>query len=119
MKEKEIEEQVLKWLNFQLNVFAFKVNTTGFFDTKRKIFRKNTSKFVMPGTPDIFCIYRCFNLPIAVFMEVKSEKGKQSESQVEFQTIVEKAGGFYFIVRSIDDASRALNFVRLKTYPND
>lgn len=56
--EKDIENIILTWLNQQCGVFAFKVKTTGFFDTKRKVFRKNLSKFIIPGTSDILGVVK-------------------------------------------------------------
>jgi penicillin-binding protein-related factor A (putative recombinase) len=50
--EKEIENSILTWLNFQQGIFAFKVNTMGVYDFKKQTYRK-TSKFVLPGTSDI------------------------------------------------------------------
>lgn len=52
-KEKDIENIILVWLNAQPETFAFKIATTGFFDTKRNVFRKNLSRFIIPGTSDI------------------------------------------------------------------
>lgn len=111
-KEKIIENDILKWLNYQLGAFAIKVNTTGFFDPKRKVFRKNHSAFLIPGTPDIFCVYTVIEIPVAVFLEVKSSTGRQSESQKHFEILVKHHGGFYFIVRSIDEVETALSQVR-------
>lgn len=44
--------------------------------------------------------------PIA--FEVKSKSGQQRPSQVEFQRRWERAGGRYYIVRSIDDVMEAM-----------
>jgi hypothetical protein len=38
-----------------------------------------------------------------VFVEVKTEKGKQTPDQVQFQSMVSLYGGLYVIARSIDD----------------
>lgn len=109
VKEKDIETAILTWLNYQPNVFAFKVNTAGFFDTKRKVFRKNTSPFLLRGTSDILCTASFYGIPICICLEVKTAKGVQSENQVHFQSLVEsKANGFYFVVRSIKDVEQAL-----------
>jgi hypothetical protein len=53
----------------------------------------------MPGTPDIIC---CIDGDF-VGLEVKGPKGDLSDSQKEFQRNIEKAGGRYHVVRSIDD----------------
>lgn len=113
-KEKIIENDILTWLNYQGGVFAFKVNTSGFYDTKRGVFRKNLSPFLIPGTPDIFCVFNIRDIPVAVFMEVKSSKGKQSENQKHFEQVVAHHGGFYYVVRSIEDAESALMNIKLR-----
>lgn len=38
-----------------------------------------------------------------LFVEIKTEKGKQSDTQVEFQKNIESLGYTYLIWRSIDD----------------
>lgn len=53
MTEKQIESQILDWLNLQPGIFAFKVNTTGIWDTKRKVFRTIKNKHIHRGTSDI------------------------------------------------------------------
>lgn len=66
--------------------------------------------FGWPGSPDIICI-----LPNGVFcgIECKTAKGKQSDGQKNFQRMVEKNRGLYFLVRSVDDLIE-----QLMTYVN-
>lgn len=54
---------------------------------------------VVPGASDILCLIpnKHYNY---MGMECKTEKGKQSEDQKEFQKQVEAAGGFYVLFRS-------------------
>jgi len=40
----------------------------------------------------------------AVFVEVKTEKGKQRKAQKAFQVAAEKAGGIYIVARYPEDA---------------
>ena len=62
-----------------------------------------------PGIPDIIAMKQQtvlsgrFTFCKVLFIEVKSEKGKLSEKQIEFQQIVEAQSGKYLIARSIDD----------------
>lgn len=51
------------------------------------------------GAADAFC----FRLGRIVFIETKTLKGKQRNSQIAFQTFVESSGTEYRIVRSLDD----------------
>lgn len=56
------------------------------------------------GVPDIIGI-----LPGGRFLgvECKSDKGKQSPEQVEFQKKVEKLGGLYVLARAVTDLQNA------------
>jgi len=49
-----------------------------------------------------------FKIPVSVYAEVKSEKGKQLPSQVEYQRLMEKTGQHYMIARSVPDI---INFI--------
>ena len=42
-------------------------------------------------------------------MEVKASKGRQRESQVKFQAMVEAMGGRYVVVRSVAEALSAIS----------
>jgi len=64
------------------------------------------------GCPDITC---CFNTGIYIGMECKVGKDKQSELQKIAQKEIEVAGGYYFIIRSMDDAQEALKWVILNS----
>jgi hypothetical protein len=56
----------------------------------------------MPGSPDIIC---CIDGNF-VGLEVEGPKGELSDAQKELQRNVEKAGGRYHVVRSIDDVQK-------------
>ena len=45
----------------------------------------------------------------ALFIEMKTEKGRQSPSQVEFQKNVEQYGYKYVVCRSLDDFMQTIN----------
>lgn len=61
--------------------------------------KKRMLKFGAVGSPDIFAIKdgKIYGL------EVKNEKGKLSENQLDFCLDMSAAGGIYKLVRSIDD----------------
>jgi penicillin-binding protein-related factor A (putative recombinase) len=98
--EKQIETLILSWLNFQPDCFAFKINTVGVFDPVHKVFRKNRNRFLIKGTSDIMAIYK--GQFIAV--EVKSKKGRLSLDQMSFLEKVSLAGGYFCVVRSLEEA---------------
>lgn len=56
-------------------------------------------KGVKPGLPDIMILYR----GAFVGVELKSARGVPSLVQVQMGLAIEKAGGRWFIARSIDD----------------
>ncbi len=110
--EKELENSIMEFLRYQIGVFAFKVNTIGVFDARIGAYRK-TSKYIMNGTPDIIACVNHKGVGVFVGMECKTETGRQSNDQKEFQQLLEdRSNGYYFIVRSIQDAKRALDDVR-------
>ena len=45
---------------------------------------------------------------IAYFIEVKTERGRQNQAQVDFQKLVESQGHLYKIVRSVDEAIKLI-----------
>lgn len=56
-------------------------------------------RFGTPGAPDIVAVIGGQYIGI----EVKDLKAKQNANQIKFQESLEKAGGRYLLVRTIDD----------------
>lgn len=57
------------------------------------------------GCPDItLCMAGRF-----IGLEVKTEKGRQTDSQKDAQKRIEKAGGIYYIVRSVRDVENIID----------
>lgn len=65
----------------------------------------------MKGLPDAHVDVVVDGLPISVWVEFKNEKGRLSPNQKAVMDTIRTYGGFYFIVRSIDDMERALSEV--------
>ena len=57
-----------------------------------------------PGWPDVTCCVR----GRFVGLEAKTGTGKQSKEQKECQEEIERAGGLYFVVRSLGDVKRIM-----------
>lgn len=113
--EKEIETEILYFLNYQVGILAFKVNTVGIYDQRLGIHRK-LSKFVMPGTPDILACISVGGIGVFAGFEVKTPNGRQSPPQKLFQEkLQERANGFYFLVKSIKDVEGAVALIKEKT----
>lgn len=116
-KESDIEFSICQWL-FLKGYSFWKQPTRGYFKGKvgkdasgKQVmvgtFRKDRNPYVGVGVSDIIVIYK----GLFVGLEVKSESGTQSKEQIEFEALVKRAGGFYFVVRSIEDAQAALRSV--------
>lgn len=55
---------------------------------------------MMSGCSDLIMLYK----GKVIFIEVKSEKGKQSDTQKAFEKLVNSEGHHYILVRSFNDA---------------
>ena len=93
MKEKDIQKQILEYLKIK-KIFHYRNNTGGFMDKNNHFYR-----YGEVGSPDIICVIN----GIYIAIEVKQPKGKQSEGQKAFQENLEKAGGKYWLVYSLED----------------
>jgi hypothetical protein len=83
--EKELQEKILKHL---------RDNRLGYF------FKFHNGPYGARGVSDIVGTYR----GVAVFMEVKTEKGRLTKLQDKFLRDVKKEGAIAGVVRSIEDA---------------
>jgi hypothetical protein len=99
--ERFVEDAVLQYLNALPGCFAFKVKTGGYFDPKRKTFRKDASRWLIPGTSDII---GCYDGKFFAMEVKRSRGGVVSEDQKEFIRKVESRGGCGAVVRSAEDA---------------
>ena len=63
------------------------------------------------GMADIHAEFMVGGIPVSVWLEVKTKIGKLSPHQKVFRDGVKSYGGFYFVVRSIDDVHEAFNKV--------
>src|ERR1700679_1178875 len=77
ISEKAIETWLLRWVNRQPGIFAFKVNTVGIYDPVKKLYRKNWNPYIIKGTHDIIGI--CYGKFFSI--EVKSSSGKLTQDQ--------------------------------------
>ena len=60
---------------------------------------------------DIHAEFMINGMPVSVWLEVKTSTGKLSSNQKLFRDGVKSYGGFYFVVRSIDDVLEAFDDV--------
>lgn len=97
--EKAIEKAILFWLNCQDGMDAWKNNTTGIYDKKKQIYRKNKGKYSSVGTSDV--IGNWYGRKIA-FEVKKNSKSKASKDQKKYVKKVQKNGGIAAIVWTVE-----------------
>ncbi len=107
VKESDIQKECLQMLQIlenqgkiyflRCNVFSGKI--------KRANGQDGFIKQAKAGAPDIIiCVKGKF-----VGFEVKTETGKQSDLQMQAESKIKRAGGLYFIVRSVNQAITIIN----------
>lgn len=95
-KETDILREISLYLKWR-KVFFWRINTTGVFDPRRRIFLKSPN--TTPGVADLVCL----KAGKLVALEVKSPTGKQRPEQKEFEDNIKRNGGEYHLVRSVQD----------------
>jgi hypothetical protein len=100
MKEADIQNSICDYLALKKHFFWRQNNTpTSEIRNGKRIFRK-MPKYAIKGVPDIILIGEVGQF---IGLEVK-QKGKYlSKEQKEFKEKLEKSGGEYYLVRSIED----------------
>ena len=104
MLEKDIEEIILTKLNLSGLGFFWKNATVGVYDKAKGGYRK-PGAFQIRGVSDIIGVTADGR---AVFLEVKTSKGKLSKHQEVFLEKVEYWGAICGVVRCYEDAFRLL-----------
>jgi VRR-NUC domain len=77
---------------------VWRQNNGGVYDPTKKVFRRNSST---PGVADIIGYHRTTGCFCAC--EIKAGKDRLSAAQEMFLSSIEKAGGFVFVIRTMDD----------------
>ena len=96
MKESDLQKLILDYLAAR-KIFHFR-NNSGAMQKEYKG-KSYFMRFGCPGSPDIVC---CINRQF-VGIEVKGEKGKQSEVQKVFENSLIDSGGKYILAYNLED----------------
>lgn len=96
IKEKDLQRQVLDYLSLR-HIFNYR-NNSGAMVSEYKG-KKRFMRFGATGSPDIVMVMD----GIYIGVEVKGTNGKQSDGQKVFQEELEKAGGMYLLVHSMEE----------------
>ena len=111
--EAMVQRSILQWAAYQDHLQMFRINVIGIpIPGKPGRYRPSQQK----GMADIYCTLMVEGLPIGIWFEVKNAKGRQTVSQKEFQKTITEPGGWYFIVRSIEQVEESISIVRNATW---
>jgi hypothetical protein len=96
IREAQIEREICDYLHLK-GLFFWKQPQAGFFDGT--CFRPHASPYVKKGVPDLIVIRR----GQFIGLEIKRPGSYQSNSQKVFQMQLQRAGGKYYVVRSLQE----------------
>ena len=110
MKESQIQKEILHWLSLQPKdqMFSWRMYTGPIVRGNPLKGKTFFTPNPCPGLPDIIVIIK----GRFVGLEIKQPKGRQSTEQKTFEQAIKKAGGFYFLVRSLDEAIQAIDSIK-------
>ena len=101
MTEAEIQAQIIRRFGAIPSIRIWRSNSGAAKNAAGRLVRFN-----FKGYPDITGLIAPHGR--ALFIEVKSPTGRQTEEQKMFQRIAEKYGALYILARSVGDVSRGL-----------
>lgn len=107
--ENVIQAEIYKWYNNNFclknhdpQCIIFSVPNGGTRNIREALLLKATG--LVAGVSDLIVIKQ----NEIIFVEVKTEIGKQSKEQKDFQKIIEKLGFKYILVRSLEDFKKQI-----------
>lgn len=104
MSEKHLQNRIIEFMNEATKGLFWQNDSIGIRGRKRE------NKYRPNGVPDILGVVN----GIFVGIEVKSKTGRMLPSQIEFSLRFKKAGGLYFVIKSMEEmieTSKALQWV--------
>lgn len=111
MLEKDIENQILQYLEVLNGAHFWKVNTTGVWSEKRGRFLQRSSKYRYKGIPDIIGFYR--GKFVAIEVKTPKRRDQTTEDQKFFIDKAIENNQIAFVATSIDDVIDALSVMEV------
>ena len=99
MKEKRIQNEILRAFGTRRSLRLWRANVLA---------ARMGDRFVHAGVPGQADLTGILPDGRRVEIEVKSERGRQTKDQRNFQRMIERFGGVYVLARSVEDVERAL-----------
>lgn len=98
--EAQIQQEILLYLGTRTDLRAWRSNAGA------AIGQRGLIRFGLQGQADISGLMLPEGRRIEI--EVKTDRGRQSEQQRKFQRMIEKHGGLYVVARSVEDVREGL-----------
>lgn len=92
---------MLTWLNSIEHCYAVKINKTGIYDPKKKVWRKTNNPHSPNGIHDIIFCYKSFFGSIEV--KAPGRKPKASEDQLRFMSNIHESQGWSIVSNDLFD----------------
>lgn len=108
-EESDTQRAFLEMLAYSIPyAYAFHIPNGGSRNVREAVNLKKDG--VKAGVADL-----CVMLPggRAVFVEVKSSKGRQQDSQKEFEKKCEKLGFFYYVMYDLEDGLKIIDYMKM------
>ena len=99
--EAQIQAAIVDWLRRVMRCEVFHIPNGGARDKREAA--KLKWQGVQAGVSDLCVLWNEQGEPRACFIEVKTAKGRLSESQIEWRERVKALGHDYIVARSLDD----------------
>lgn len=98
MSEDQIQQQIVIYFRNYIKGMIFSVPNGGSRNVAEAKKLKNTG--LLPGVADLIIL-----LPNAqtIFIEVKTDKGQESDVQINFEKNVSQMGFKYYVVKNLED----------------
>lgn len=105
MKESELMSQIINYFN-AVGICYYRINTQGIMHTigGRTVRKKNPNK----GMADFLVTINGFT----IWIEAKTDIGKQSPEQKEFQAKAEQNGAMYLLARTLEIVKEVVESVQ-------
>lgn len=108
-EEDKLQMSCIKWFDYQYPKLRMRLHHSPNGGRRDKV---EASKFkamgVRAGFPDLILLHPNQFYPF-MGIELKTDKGRQSEAQKEYQKIFEIIGAKYIVVRSLEEFIREMN----------